>query len=99
MPSQLQPVEFPPGLYLNGSEYQRKGRWQVGQMVRWRNKLATPVGGWKKVAMLLAGSSVSVLVGALRAMLTYRDNTQNRWMAAGSSQKLYTFDGGTFYDV
>lgn len=95
----LQPISFAPGQFLNGSEYQRKNRWAKAQMVRWRNQFATPIGGWKAISLILAGSPVAALLGAVRAMLTWRDNAQNRWMAAGTSQKLYAYDGGALYDI
>lgn len=96
---QLQPVKFQPGQFLNGSEYQGKNRWRLAQLIRWRNRFATPIGGWKKVSMVVAGTPVSFLTGAVRAMLTWRANNQARWAAMGTSQKLYAFDGGALSDI
>jgi hypothetical protein len=95
----LIPLKLPPGQFLNGSAYQRGGRWGPANLVRWREGFAQPVGGWKKVAMTLAGSPLAALTGVARAMITWRDNSQGRWLGMGTEQKLYAYDGSSIFDI
>lgn len=42
-------MQFPPGLYLNGTDYAAKGRYRRGNQVRFFKGLPQPVGGWTKI--------------------------------------------------
>lgn len=44
-------LEIPPGLYRNGTQFQSRGRWYDGSLVRWHGGATQPVGGWKAIAM------------------------------------------------
>ncbi len=41
------PLNFPPGIYRNGTEYQSKGRYYDGNLIRF-NPTIGPIGGWQK---------------------------------------------------
>lgn len=43
----LVPINLPPGMYKNGTEYQAQGRWADGNLVRWHNGALQPIGGWE----------------------------------------------------
>ena len=42
----LVPIALPPGLFKNGTEYQSKGRWFDGDLIRWHNGALAAIGGW-----------------------------------------------------
>lgn len=43
--------------------------------------------------------SNSYLLGTCRGVIAWRDNNENRWMAFGTTRKLYAYDGTTLYDI
>lgn len=43
-------LELPPGLYRNGTEFQSRGRWYDGDLVRWYQGAMQPVGGWQEIS-------------------------------------------------
>lgn len=87
------PLKFPPGIYRNGTEYQAAGRWFDANLVRWFENTLRPMGGWRK-------KSTSQLTGSCRGLLTWRDNTADRWIAAGTHSKLYALnEAGTLKDI
>lgn len=87
----LFPIDLPPGQYRNGTEYQAAGRWRDGNLVRWREGAMQPVGGWR----VRGNGSVAEFP---RGMHGWRDNDGNRWIAAGSHDKLNVMriDGDIF---
>ena len=76
----LVPFQPPPGVFKNGTPYQAKGRWSDCNLVRWKDGLLQPLGGWEKV--IDPGSSVT---GVGRAMISWRDFKDARWLAIGTS--------------
>ena len=89
----LIPLKIPPGVYRNGSEYQSAGRWFDANLVRWFENTLRPIGGWRK-------RSASQMTGSCRGLLTWRDNSANRWIAAGTHTKLYAMnEAGTLKEI
>ena len=89
----LIPLKIPPGVYRNGTEYQSAGRWFNANLVRWFENTLRPIGGWRK-------RSESQLTGKCRGLLTWRDNSGDRWIAAGTHSKLFIMNAaGTLKDV
>ena len=87
------PLKLPPGIYRNGTEYQAAGRWYDANLVRWYENTLRPMGGWRKRA---AGQ----MSGSCRGFITWRDNSANRWIAAGTHTKLYAMnEAGTLKDI
>jgi hypothetical protein len=87
------PLKLPPGIYRNGTEYQAAGRWYDANLVRWYENTLRPMGGWRK-------RSASQMTGLCRGFITWRDNTANRWIAAGTQSKLYAMnEGGTLKEI
>ncbi len=76
------PLQIPPGVYKNGTDYQSKGRWNYSNLVRWFEGTIRPVGGWRK-------RTETQLTGMARGLLNWRDNSNNRRVAIGTHSKLY----------
>ena len=89
----LVPLKIPAGVYRNGTEYQSAGRWYDSNLVRWFENTLRPWGGWRK-------RSTSQMTGVPRGMLAWRDNSNLRWIAAGTPSKLYAMnEAGTLKDI
>ena len=87
------PIKLPPGIYRNGTEYQSAGRWYDANLVRWYENTLRPMGGWRKRAS-------GQMTGLCRGFITWRDNTANRWIAAGTHTKLYAMnEAGTLKEI
>jgi hypothetical protein len=87
------PLKLPPGIYRNGTEYQAAGRWYDANLVRWYENTLRPMGGWRKRAN-------GQMTGLCRGFITWRDNSANRWIAAGTESKLYAMNElGTLKDI
>ena len=78
-------LNIPAGLYRNGTDLQSKGRWLDANLIRWVDGTMRPVGGWR-VRSDSAGAS------KLRGMITWSSNNADRLIAAGSYNKLYTWN-------
>jgi hypothetical protein len=76
------PLQIPPGVYKNGTDYQSKGRWNYANLVRWFEGTIRPVGGWRK-------RTTDQLTGKARGFINWRDNSNNRRIAIGTHTKLY----------
>ena len=90
----LVPIKLPPGMFRNGTEYESKGRWYDGSLVRWENGRLKPIGG---CTVVLSGGAT--LTGKARRFETWRDNNRFRYAAVGTHSKLYIGSGGTYTDV
>jgi len=89
----LIPLNIPAGVYRNGTEYQSKGRYFDANLVRWFEGTLRPLGGWRK-------KSESQMTGKCRGLITWRDNSADRWIAAGTHSKLYAMnEAGTLKDI
>ena len=89
----LIPLQVPPGVYRNGTNYQSAGRWFDANLVRWYENTLRPIGGWRK-------RSNNAVSGMARGLLTWRDNSANRWIGIGTHTNLYAMnEGGTLQDI
>jgi hypothetical protein len=87
------PIKIPPGIYRNGTEYQAAGRWYDANLVRWYENTLRPVGGWRK-------RSASQMTGLCRGFITWRNNSGERFIAAGTQSKLYAMnEAGTLKEI
>lgn len=78
----LVPLELPPGVWGQGTEYQAKGRWRTSSLVRWRNGAMQPVGGWSRY-------ETGTFAGIARGGVSWTDNSNGRWLAWGTPSKAY----------
>src|SRR4051794_6906032 len=76
------PLEFPPGIYRNGTPYQSRQRWYDANLIRFYEGTIRPIGGW------LAKTSAT-LTGIGRSMHVWRDNANTVWIVVGTASKLY----------
>lgn len=81
----LVPLQLPPGVYKNGTDYQSKGRWSDSNLVRWTDGTIRPMGGWTEL-------STTTTVDSPRTMHTWNDNGANSWLAVGTASKLYIYN-------
>ena len=89
----LIPLNIPKGAYRNGTEYMSQGRWRDVNLVRWHEDALRPVGGWRQ------RQSVN-LNGTARSMMAWEDNLGNRYLSAGTHNKLYVVNAsGTTTDI
>jgi len=89
----LIPLQIPPGVYRNGTDFEASNRWTDANLVRWHNGSMRPVGGWSTRVS-------SAYAAAPRAMHAWSDNTAGSNLAAGTYEKLYyTNVSGTTYDI
>jgi hypothetical protein len=87
------PLQIPPGVYKNGTEYQSKGRWNNSNLVRWYEGTIRPIGGWRK-------RSTSQVSGLSRGFINWKDNSNNRRIGIGTHSNLYAMDsGGTLTNI
>lgn len=89
-------LEIPPGVYANGTARQARGRWRLANLVRWPNGPdLQPVGGWRR-----KNPEAEPLAGAARAILSWRDNDQGRWIAIGAHDGLWAMSAlGALSDI
>jgi hypothetical protein len=89
----LIPLDIPPGVHANGTDFDSSGRWRSASLVRWRNGLIRPVGGWQERV-------ASDNANPPRGMLAWEDNSGDRWMATGDADALkVTSAAGITYDI
>lgn len=88
-------LALPAGVYRNGTIYQAKGRWHDANLVRFQQDQVKPIGGWQ-----LRAADADAFAGAARCTLSWRDNSNNRWIAVGTSSHLYVQDeSGSNHDI
>ena len=86
-------LKIPAGVYRNGTDLQSQGRWRDANLIRWIDGTMRPVGGWRT-------RSDTAGANKLRGMLTWSDNSSDRWVSSGSLDKLYVWSAsGTQYDI
>lgn len=86
------PLDLPPGVYANGTEYEAKGRWRIANLIRWYNGRMRPIGGWQRFTQ-------NPIAAPARAVLTWRDNLGIPRAAFGSASNLYYTDGTLITDI
>lgn len=88
----LIPLQIPPGVYRNGTEYQASNRWHDANLVRWVDGTMRPVGGWRTRDAV--GST------APRAALAWQDLGGDRRYAVGFHNALKVVQAsGTVTDI
>jgi hypothetical protein len=86
-------LALPPGLYRNGTEFQSQGRWFDASLTRFFEGSIRPVGGW-------VPHSASAVSGKARALITWKDNGNDAWIAIASETHLYVMTrSGVLHDI
>jgi hypothetical protein len=76
------PLQLPPGVYRNGTQYQSKGRYIEADLVRWYDSTLRPIGGWRP-------RNTETVTGKARGLIAWRDNAGDRWLVVGTHSKLF----------
>jgi len=89
----LIPLQLPPGILRNGTEFEQSNRWRDSSLIRWHNNSMRPVGGFiTRVS--------SAFAAAPRGLHAWRDNSDGTQIAAGTYEKLYYVNAsGTVTDI
>jgi len=91
----LIPLQLPPGVYRNGTDYEGSNRWRDSNLIRWHDSSMRPVGGW--TTRPTTGDSIS---GTCRGMIGWVDNSDNSNLAIGTNTNLYyVSESGTTSDI
>jgi hypothetical protein len=98
MADTLVPLNLPPGLYRNGTVYQSKGRWYSSNLVRFFSGTIQPVGGWTPMQDD-AKADLAPLAGVPRGVIGWRGAAGDKFLAAGTTQKLYVLKAGVLHDI
>lgn len=86
------PIDLPPGVFGNGTEYESKGRWMRADLIRWYEGYMRPVGGWVRF-------SQAALSQPVRGLLSWRRNDGLARAAFGTASRLYWTDGSAINDI
>lgn len=86
------PLKLPPGIVRGANPDDAPGRWYDGSLIRWREGVMEPVGGWSKVTKTALASKV-------RRMHQWRRNNGQPMMLLGADAALYADNSGSFVDV
>ena len=89
----LIPLDLPAGIYRNGTDLQSQGRWRDSNLVRWHDGTMQPIQGWRL-------RSDTATLDITRSLNAWLDNSDNRWIAAGTYRKLYIYDvNSALFDI
>lgn len=86
------PLQLPPGIVRGANPDDNPGRWYDGSLIRWREGVMEPVGGWSRVTTTPLGSTP-------RSIHQWRRNNNLVMTLIGCDSHLYTDDSGTYTDV
>jgi len=89
----LIPLELPPGVYRNGTDFESSNRWRDANLVRWNDGSLRPVGGWDT-------RKSSATASVPRGLHAWVDNSNASALAIGTHNKLiYCNASGTLSDI
>ena len=77
----LIPLQLPPGVHRNGTDFESSNRWRDSNLVRWSDGSLRPVGGWDT-------RKASATASVPRALHAWVDNSGASAMVAGTHNKL-----------
>lgn len=81
----LLPIKIPPGYKRTGTKYDAKGRWYDGNLVRWREGVMQPIGGWR-IASNTAGFPLDAIGGSTTVA------TMARWLSSNGERIVVAVD-------
>ncbi len=92
------PLNFPPGLWKNGTKYQAKGRWYDAHLVRFLDGTIMPIGGWRR-AQAADGSSLTAVSGRPSSAFAYRGADSAYRIGVGTSTHLFALKANVLTDI
>jgi hypothetical protein len=94
----LMPLTIPPGHRPAATSQNTGGAWWAMNGVRFTGGILRPTGGWMQIPdiQLQQGAGPDQ---AVQAILAWRDNSTERWIAAASYGQIQVYDGSTGYDI
>lgn len=81
----LIPLEIPAGVFKNSTDLMAKDRWTDASLVRFHENALRPIGGWRSF-------KDTGITGKVRAMFAWRDDSDTRFVAAGSYNALHVVE-------
>lgn len=88
----LFPVKLPPGVVRGATPYENPDRWWDVNLIRWRQGVLEPVGGWQRI-------SSSPMETPVRALHVWKDNNNVERLLVGQDDRIKALVDGTYYDV
>lgn len=86
------PLQLPPGIVRGANPDDAPGRWYDANLIRWREGVMEPVGGWSRVTS-------TPLASVVRKIHQWRTNTNVSQVIAGGDTGLYAQNDGAWTDV
>lgn len=86
------PIQLPPGIVRGANPDDSPGRWYDGSLIRWREGVMEPIGGWSRV-------TASPLLSTVRRIHQWRRNNGEQMLLAGCDEHLYSNNSGNYTDV
>lgn len=86
------PLQLPPGIVRGANPDDAPDRWYDGNLIRWRDGVMEPVGGWSRITSSPLGSTP-------RKIYQWRRNNNLAMMLVGCENHLFADDSGKFTNV
>jgi hypothetical protein len=90
----LQKLNFKPGFNKMVTDSGAESQWVDGDFVRFRYGLPEKIGGWSQLT-----NSNNTLPGVARAQHAFTSIAGEKYVAIGTSQGLFLYYAGEFYDI
>ena len=91
----LKRFNFQAGIKREGTAYNNEGAFYDASFIRWRSGRAEKMGGWVKKY----NEATSTFIGLCRKIHQWVNLSNQRYIALGTSKKLYQVLGDSFTDV
>jgi hypothetical protein len=86
------PIQLPPGIVRGANPDDAPGRWFDGSLVRWREGIMEPIGGWSKITTTPLGSMP-------RKIHQWKRNSNLAMTVIGCESHLYADNSGSYVNV
>lgn len=90
--TQLQVLDFPPGIFKNSTTYENENRWINCDKIRFFQGKPEKIGGWVK-------ENLNQILGVARDINAWVGLDGKKYLAIATNKKVYLYTGGTFYDI
>lgn len=93
------PVSLDPGFFSEATARGAKNRWKDGDRVRFKDGLPQKMGGWATQAISNVLLPTQAFQGVDRKELEWTALDNSKWLAQGTSKKLYLVMNNVRYDI